>query len=117
MKDTLRAGTVLRLRELFSLIAKPNVRRALAFSVAIAASWTLSSHDIDAQPYGATTQSGTAAAGVAPISVGAQPNTAPLALPDPIYWKQQLFLIPYKWQSAVEPSSAGSVNEVGTWFR
>jgi hypothetical protein len=27
-------------------------------------------------------------------------------LPDPIYWKQHLFLIPYKWASAAEPAAA-----------
>jgi hypothetical protein len=43
----------------------------------------------------------------------AQPTatTAPAsaALPDPIYWKQQLFLIPYQWGSAAEPGAARAV--------
>jgi hypothetical protein len=32
--------------------------------------------------------------------------TAALTLPEPIYWKQHLFLIPYKWGSAAEPGAA-----------
>ncbi len=39
------------------------------------------------------------AASVAPVAV--QPS-----LPAPIFWKQNLFLIPYQWSSAAEPSSA-----------
>jgi hypothetical protein len=37
--------------------------------------------------------------------------TAPLlgALPEPIYWKQHLFLIPYQWGSAAEPGAARAV--------
>ena len=31
------------------------------------------------------------------------------ALPEPIYWKQQLFLIPYQWGSAAEPGAARAV--------
>jgi hypothetical protein len=36
-----------------------------------------------------------------------QPLTA--ALPEPIYWKQHLFLIPYQWGSAAEPGAARAV--------
>lgn len=32
------------------------------------------------------------------------------ALPEPIFWKQHLFLIPYKWASAAEPGAAQSVH-------
>ena len=40
----------------------------------------------------------------------AQPAQAPpAALPEPIYWKQQLFLIPYQWGSAAEPGAARAV--------
>ena len=31
------------------------------------------------------------------------------ALPEPIYWKQHLFLIPYQWGSAAEPGAARAV--------
>ncbi len=35
------------------------------------------------------------------------PNAAsPAAMPEPIYWKQHLFLIPYQWGSAAEPGAA-----------
>ena len=34
---------------------------------------------------------------------------APGALPEPIYWKQHLFLIPYQWGSAAEPGAARAV--------
>jgi hypothetical protein len=34
---------------------------------------------------------------------------APAAVPEPIYWKQQLFLIPYQWGSAAEPGAARAV--------
>lgn len=36
--------------------------------------------------------------------------TASPALPEPIFWKQHLFLIPYKWGSAAEPGAAQSVH-------
>lgn len=36
--------------------------------------------------------------------------TASPVLPEPIYWKQHLFLIPYKWGSAAEPGAAQSVH-------
>ncbi len=36
----------------------------------------------------------------------AAPVAAQPSLPAPIYWKQNLFLIPYQWSSAAEPSSA-----------
>lgn len=39
----------------------------------------------------------------------AQVATAPAALPEPIYWKQHLFLIPYQWGSAAEPGAARAV--------
>ena len=39
----------------------------------------------------------------------AAPVAAP-ALPEPIYWKQHLFLIPYRWGSAAEPASAQVVS-------
>jgi hypothetical protein len=42
---------------------------------------------------------------VQPAQVGA----APAALPEPIYWKQHLFLIPYQWGSAAEPGAARAV--------
>jgi hypothetical protein len=37
--------------------------------------------------------------------------TAPpvVALPEPIYWKHDLFLIPYQWSSAADPSAAQAV--------
>ncbi len=36
--------------------------------------------------------------------------TAPAAaVPEPIYWKQHLFLIPYQWGSAAEPGAARAV--------
>jgi hypothetical protein len=37
--------------------------------------------------------------------------TAPAAAPaiEPIYWRQNLFLIPYQWSSATDPSSAAAV--------
>ena len=38
-----------------------------------------------------------------------QPAAPPAALPEPIYWKQQLFLIPYQWGSAAEPGAAQAV--------
>ncbi len=53
----------------------------------------------------------------APGVVGG-PNPAPLPpvqaapaapLPEPIYWKQHLFLIPYQWGSAAEPGAARAV--------
>ncbi len=34
----------------------------------------------------------------------------PATLPEPIFWKQHLFLIPYKWNSAAEPASALAVS-------
>src|SRR6187200_1387518 len=38
------------------------------------------------------------------------PQAAPVAaLPEPIYWKQHLFLIPYQWGSAAEPGAARAV--------
>ena len=37
----------------------------------------------------------------------AAPASGPL--PDPIYWKQNLFLIPYQWGSAAEPGAAQAV--------
>src|SRR5436190_685295 len=42
----------------------------------------------------------------------AQPAQVPpsaAALPEPIYWKQHLFLIPYQWGSAAEPGAARAV--------
>jgi hypothetical protein len=36
----------------------------------------------------------------------AQVVAAPPALPEPIFWKQHLFLIPYQWGSAAEPGGA-----------
>src|SRR3954464_4042563 len=42
----------------------------------------------------------------------APPTQAPPAaapLPEPIYWKQQLFLISYQWGSAAEPGAARAV--------
>jgi hypothetical protein len=39
----------------------------------------------------------------------AQVAPAPAALPEPIYWKQLLFLIPYQWGSAAEPGAARAV--------
>jgi hypothetical protein len=40
----------------------------------------------------------------------APPTQAPpAALPEPIYWKQQLFLIPYQWGTAAEPGAARAV--------
>jgi hypothetical protein len=42
----------------------------------------------------------------------AQPTQVPpatAALPEPIYWKQHLFLIPYQWGSAAEPGAARAV--------
>jgi hypothetical protein len=45
---------------------------------------------------------------VAPQAFAAQPATQPV-LPEPIYWKQQLFLIPYQWGSAAQSSAAQSV--------
>jgi hypothetical protein len=38
------------------------------------------------------------------------PISAAPTLPEPIYWKQHLFLIPYKWGSAAEPGAAQSVS-------
>jgi len=43
----------------------------------------------------------------AALSAQAPPVTA--ALPEPIYWKQHLFLIPYQWGSAAEPGAARAV--------
>ncbi len=40
---------------------------------------------------------------VAPVAV------MPQALPEPIYWKQHLFLIPYQWGSAAQSGAARSV--------
>src|SRR3954465_9461257 len=39
----------------------------------------------------------------------AQVATAPAMLPEPIYWKQHLFLIPSQWGSAAEPGAARAV--------
>src|SRR5436190_459655 len=36
----------------------------------------------------------------------AQAPPVSAALPEPIYWKQHLFLIPYQWGSAAEPGAA-----------
>src|SRR4051794_571481 len=44
-----------------------------------------------------------------PIAQPAQLAAAPPALPEPIYWKQHLFLIPYQWGSAAEPGAARAV--------
>src|SRR4051794_2481973 len=38
-----------------------------------------------------------------------QPSAPPAALPEPIYWKQHLFLIPYQWGSAAQPGAARAV--------
>lgn len=46
-------------------------------------------------------QSASAAQAVAP--------TASAAMPEPIFWKQNLFLIPYQWNSAADPSAAQAV--------
>ncbi len=49
---------------------------------------------------------------VAPRDTSAQAVAAPAATvspaqrPEPIYWKQQLFLVPYQWSSAAAPASA-----------
>src|SRR5436190_20517972 len=55
----------------------------------------------------------------APATVGTAPTlfqaaqsaqAAPAAnLPEPIFWKQHLFLIPYQWGSAAEPGAARAV--------
>ncbi|MCC7476626.1 MAG: hypothetical protein IT425_14650 [Pirellulales bacterium] len=43
------------------------------------------------------------------------------SLPEPIFWKQQLFLIPYQWSSSSDPAAAQSVrlfvsrDQGGTW--
>jgi hypothetical protein len=43
------------------------------------------------------------------LAQAVQPIAPPAALPEPIYWKQQLFLIPYQWGSAAEPGAARAV--------
>ena len=46
-----------------------------------------------------------------PMPTAPQVQQQPLAaaLPEPIYWKQHLFLIPYQWGSAAEPGAARAV--------
>jgi hypothetical protein len=48
-----------------------------------------------------------------PSSACAQPlaaaETTAAALPEPIYWRQNLFLIPYQWSAAADPGEAQSV--------
>ncbi|HEX4412789.1 MAG TPA: hypothetical protein VH107_04115 [Lacipirellulaceae bacterium] len=39
----------------------------------------------------------------------AAPAVAPTFIPTPIYWKQNLFLIPYQWSSAAQPAAAQQV--------
>jgi hypothetical protein len=43
---------------------------------------------------------------IAVAQVAAPIAAAPATLPEPIYWKQHLFLIPYQWNSAAEPAAA-----------
>jgi hypothetical protein len=45
----------------------------------------------------------------APPVQQAVPAAVPSALPEPIYWKQDLFLIPYQWGSPADPASAQAV--------
>lgn len=53
------------------------------------------------------------ACGLGIQSVAAQPPATPTAaptnIPAPIYWKQNLFLIPYQWNSAAQPAAAQQV--------
>lgn len=55
------------------------------------------------------------------VSAPATATTA--ALPAPVYWKQELFLIPYQWSSATEPIGAQAVwlfvskDQGATWRR
>src|SRR5262245_1674108 len=44
-----------------------------------------------------------------PTAAPTQPQPVAAALPEPIYWKQHLFLIPYQWGSAAEPGAARAV--------
>jgi hypothetical protein len=39
----------------------------------------------------------------------AAPNVVPSTMPEPIYWKQDLFLVPYQWSSAADPAAAQAV--------
>jgi hypothetical protein len=53
-----------------------------------------------------------AVCGQAPIAQGQAglPETAAArALPEPIYWKQELFLVPYRWDSAFESGAVQAV--------
>jgi hypothetical protein len=46
------------------------------------------------------------------LSVVALAQAAPIAggnLPEAVYWKQDLFLVPYQWSSAAEPAAAQAV--------
>lgn len=45
---------------------------------------------------------------VAPMPVATSTATNP-SLPEPIYWKQDVFLIPYQWGSPAEPAAAQAV--------
>ena len=48
-------------------------------------------------------------AGIIHAQSGQTSTTAGYVLPEPIYWKQTLFQIPYQWNSAAEPSAAHTV--------
>jgi hypothetical protein len=57
-----------------------------------------------------TMKSPDARAQMAPPPLAAAPATAATgAVPEPIYWKQDLFLIPYQWSSPAEPAAAQAV--------
>jgi hypothetical protein len=74
---------------------QPRWRRALVAAVAF----------IGALTFGAHIASGQAQ----PYAGGFAPPPPPAALPEPIYWKQQLFLVPYQWGSAAQASTAQAV--------
>lgn len=80
--------------------------RVLLFCSALTLGWTL------CLPCAAV-QFSPATAPAAMTAASTPPNlpapTATPAVPDAIYWKQQLFLIPYKWPGASDPAIARAV--------
>ena len=49
------------------------------------------------------------APGPAPVPLPPVQAAPAAPLPEPIFWKQHLFLIPYQWGSAAEPGAARAV--------
>ncbi len=45
----------------------------------------------------------------AAVPAAAAPAMQPAALPEPVYWKQNVFLIPYQWSTTADPAGAQAV--------